>query len=99
MPAYGFALVEEVMDQAGLMEYVGQVVPLAAKYGGQYIITSFAVTPLEGQFKPIGTAVMRFANAQKLREFWDCAEYQPLVELRQRSARVSIIMVDAPDAA
>lgn len=98
MPAYGFALVEEIMDQAGLMEYAGKVVPLAAKYGGQYTIVSFAVTPLEGNFKPVGTAVIQFPNAQKLREFWDCAEYQPLAELRQRSARVSIVMVDAPEA-
>ncbi|HEY0810140.1 MAG TPA: DUF1330 domain-containing protein [Longimicrobiales bacterium] len=95
MPAYGFALVEEVMDQAGLMEYVGKVVPLAAKYGGQYIITSFAVTPLEGSLEPVAAAVIQFPNAEKLREFWDCAEYQPLVELRQRSARVNIVMVDA----
>jgi uncharacterized protein (DUF1330 family) len=99
MPAYGFALVEEVMDQAGLMEYVGKVIPLTAKYGGHYIITSFAVTPLEGRLKPAVVAVMQFPNAEKLREFWDCAEYQPLAQLRQRSARVNILMVDAPEAA
>src|SRR5688572_25930765 len=99
MPAYGFALIEEVMDQAGLQEYAGKVVELAAKFGGHYTIVSFAVTPLEGNFKPIGTAVIQFPDAQKLREFWDCAEYQPLVQLRQRSARVNIIMVDAPESA
>ena len=98
MPAYGFALVEDVMDPDGLQEYVGKVIPLAAKYGGEYIITSFNARPLEGDLAPVAVAVIQFPNIAQLREFWNCAEYKPLVELRQRSARVKIIEVDAPQA-
>ena len=97
MPAYGFALVEEVMDPHGLQEYVGKVIPLAATYGGQYIIVSTNVKPLEGDFAPAAVAVLKFDNVEKLRQFWDCAEYQPLVQLRQRSARVKILQVDSPE--
>lgn len=99
MPAYLIALPEEIHDPAGLQEYVQQVIPLMAQFGGRYIMTSFAVTPLEGEFSNVGAAVAEFPSMDQLRAFWNAPAYAPLRELRHRCVRVRIMAADAPPAA
>jgi uncharacterized protein (DUF1330 family) len=96
MPAYLIALPEEIHDPSGLQEYIQQVIPLMAQFGGRYIITSFAVTPLEGDITNVGAAVAEFPSMEQLRAFWDAPAYAPLRELRQRSLRVRIMAADVP---
>jgi uncharacterized protein (DUF1330 family) len=96
MPAHGIVQIEEVLDPAGLQQYVEQVVPLMAQFGGRYIITSFQTEPLEGGWHPQGIAVVEFETADQLRAFWNSPEYEPLRQLRQRSVRTRIIMADTP---
>ena len=96
MPAYLIALPEEIHDPAGLQEYIRDVIPLMAEFGGRYIITSFAVTPLEGEISNVGAAVAEFPSMEQLRAFWDAPAYAPLRERRQRCLRVRIMALDAP---
>jgi uncharacterized protein (DUF1330 family) len=96
MPAYLIAQPEEIYDPAGLQQYVEQVIPLMATFGGRYIITSSAVTVLEGEGATVGAAVAEFPSMEQLRAFWAAPAYAPLRALRQRSLRVRIIAVDVP---
>ena len=47
MPAYLVALVEEVVDQAGLQQYAGGAAELMARFGGHYVFASFGPQALE----------------------------------------------------
>lgn len=98
MPAYLLALVEEVLDPAGLQQYVEQVIPIMAKFGGGYIVTSFAVEALEGNVRPQGAAVAQFPSAEAARAFWNSEHYAPLKEVRNRCVRVNILLADVPAA-
>lgn len=96
MPAYLIAQPEEIFDQAGLQEYINGVIPLMARFGGRYIITSFAVDRLEGDSHAIAAAVAEFPSIDQLRAFWNSPEYVPLKQLRRRSIKARIIAADVP---
>lgn len=99
MPAYLLALVDEVLDPAGLEQYVQQVIPIMAKFGGRYTVTSFAVEALEGNTSAQGAAVAEFPSLDAARGFWNSDEYAPLKEVRKRSVRVKILLADVPASA
>ena len=100
MPAYIVALVEEVIDPAGLQQYAGGAAELMARFGGRYLFASFGPQPLEAAgVPPQVIAVSEFPDAGQIHSFWRSAEYTPLRELRQRSARVRIYLADAPPGA
>ena len=97
MPAYLVALVEEVLDPAGLQQYAGGVANLMLRFGGRYLFASFGPQPLEGDDSaPQVIAVSEFPDRGRIQEFWAAPDYAPLRELRQRSARVRIYLADAP---
>lgn len=97
MPAYLIANTEEIFDLEGLRLYVERVVPLMATYGGKYIISSFAIEQLEGASPaPLAAAVAEFPSLERLRAFWASDEHAPLLKLRHRSMRLSLIIADVP---
>ena len=99
MPAYIVALVDEVRDPAGLQQYAGAAAQLMARFGGRYLFASFGPQALEGDAAPQAIAVSEFPDASRIQAFWRAPEYDPLRELRQRSARVRIYLADAPPSA
>ena len=100
MPAHLVALVDEVIDPAGLQQYAGGAAELMARFGGRYLFASFGPRSLEGGGAvPQAIAVAEFPDADRIQAFWHAPEYVPLRELRQRSARVRIYVADAPPAA
>ena len=97
MPAYIVALVEEVRDAAGIQQYAAGAAELMARFGGRYLFASFGPRSLEGEGAvPQVIAVSEFPDAGQIEAFWRAAEYVPLRELRQRSARVRIYLADVP---
>lgn len=98
MPAYLIAQTEELRDLNALQEYVGQVIPLMARFGGRYLLTSLAVEVLEGEGPTLAVAVAEFPSMDQLRAFYAAPEYAPLRALRQQSARVRLLAADVPVA-
>ena len=96
MPAHLVALVDEVLDPAGLQQYAGAVSELMSRFGGRYLFASFGPRVLEGSGPLQAVAVAEFPDADRIHAFWSAPEYVPLRELRQRSARVRIYLADAP---
>ena len=100
MPAYVVALVEEVIDPTGLQQYAGGAAQLMAQFGGRYLFASFSVQALEGAgSSPQVIAISEFPDVGKIQAFWNAPEYEPLRQLRHKSARVRIYTADAPPAA
>ncbi len=62
-------------------EYVPQVLPFIAKYGGEVIVASSDAEPLQGKPEK-GVVVLRFPSEEAVRDFVNDPEYQPVKKLR-----------------
>ena len=95
MAAYLVAHVDEVLDPAGLQQYAGGAAALMARFGGKYLFASFGPQALEGDNAPQAIAVSQFPDAAAIRAFLSAPEYEPLRQLRHRSARVRLLLAEA----
>ena len=93
MAAYLMGQIEEVTDAAGFGQYREQVGPLIAQYGGRFLAVGEAGEN-EGRWGPETYVLIEFPSLERAREWYGCAEYRPLKELRQRSARVNLVLVE-----
>jgi len=93
MPAYLIAEVE-ITDAAGYEEYRKRVPAIIAAHGGRYLVRGGAIEPLEGSWAPARLAVIEFPDMAALKAFHDSPAYRPLLQLRQRTARSSLIAVE-----
>jgi uncharacterized protein (DUF1330 family) len=93
MPAYMIAGLDEVTDPAGFEEYRVKVRPMIDRYGGRYLAAGPA-QHAEGEWRPGVVAVIEFPSMERLREWYDSAEYQPLKQLRMRSTKGSLAFID-----
>jgi uncharacterized protein (DUF1330 family) len=97
MPAYLISQTEEILDLEGLRLYVEAVMPLLGRYGGKSIVNSYEIERLEGDAPaPLSAGVLEFPSIETLRAFWTSTEHAPLLELRGRSVRTSLIIADVP---
>ncbi len=93
MPGYVIADVE-VFDPAVFEEYRAGVSGTIAAYGGRYLVRGGATETKEGDWSPNRLIVLEFPSLARAREWFDSAEYRPLIALRQRSARTKIVIAD-----
>jgi uncharacterized protein (DUF1330 family) len=93
MPGYVIADVE-VTDPAVFEEYRQRVSGTIAQYGGRYLVRGGATQTKEGDWSPKRLIVLEFPSLARAREWFDSAEYRPLIALRQRSARTKIVIAE-----
>ncbi len=81
MNAY-FILTHTITDlETYRNEYIPQVLPFIAKYGGEIIVASPDAEPLQGN-PAKGVVVLRFPPEEAVRGFVNDPEYQPAKKLR-----------------
>ena len=85
----------EVTDSTGIQEYVKQVVPLIESFGGQYVLSGAVTQILEGSTGANLAAVIEFDDAAQMHNWYKSPAYAPLRELRQRSAKTELMVVEA----
>jgi uncharacterized protein (DUF1330 family) len=83
-----------VKDPVRFGEYRDKVAPMIARFGGRYLIRGGAVTPLEGEPKLDRVVVLEFPSMEKLRAFYDSADYAPLIKLRQAATDGDVALVE-----
>ncbi len=93
MAAYLIADIE-VTDVAGYEEYKQRVPAVIAAFGGRYLVRGGTTEVLEGTWQPKRNAVIEFPSMASLKAFWESADYQPLRELRERSARSTLVAMN-----
>ena len=84
----------DIFDSAGFAEYRKAVVPLVEKYGGKYIAVSDQVETLEGSWSPKRIVVIQFPSMARAREWFSCEDYRETCQIRKRTARSEIILVE-----
>jgi uncharacterized protein (DUF1330 family) len=93
MAAYLIANID-VVDPVLYEEYRKGVSATIAAHGGRYLTRGGAVELLEGEFDVKRFVVVEFPSAAALRAWYACPEYQPLLQLRQRSSKGTLMMVE-----
>ena len=93
MPAYLISQID-VHDPQGYEEYRKLVGASLAKYGGKFIVRGGNIDVLEGNWKPKRIVVCEFESAARAREWYQSPEYKPAMNVRQKTARAQIIVVD-----
>ena len=90
-----YILVEiEVTDPVAYEEYK-RMAPVSIEfYGGKYIVRGGPSECLEGAWPSKRLVILEFADRDRARAWWDSKEYRPARDLRQRSARCSMMLVD-----
>lgn len=93
MAAYIFASVE-ITDPAAYEEYRRRVPAVIEAYGGRYLVRGGAVERLEGDGELDRLVILEFPDMARLKAFYQSAQYQPLLAIRQRAARSNLIAVE-----
>jgi len=93
MPAYLIADIE-VTDPVGYEEYKKRVPAIIAAHGGRYLARGGANEVLEGTWRPRRSAIIEFPSLTSVKAFWESPEYQPLREIRERSAKSNLVAVE-----
>lgn len=88
----------DVTDQAAFEEYRRQVPAVIEAYGGRYLVRGGATEVLEGDAHPQRQVILEFADMASLKAFYHSPEYRPLIALRQRAARGTLIAIEGVSA-
>lgn len=93
MPAYVIASIE-VTDPALYEDYRRQVEATVQAHGGRFLVRGGAGRLLEGGGPPHRSVVVEFPSMARLQAWYDSPEYRPLIELRRRASRGTLIAVE-----
>jgi uncharacterized protein (DUF1330 family) len=93
--ALGYLVVNiEVKDPIKFQEYREKVAPLIAKFGGRYLIRGGEQWRLEGNPPLNRLAVLEFPSVAAAEQFYNSAEYQPVMSLRLESTQSDLVLVE-----
>ena len=67
---------------------------LIRKHGGEYVVRDGSLDVLEGDWRPARLVVLRFPDRGSAMAFVDDPDYRPLKEIRHRTARTNIVLVE-----
>lgn len=93
MAAYLYGNIE-ITDPMLYEEYRARVPAVITAHGGRYLVRGGAVTPLEGDTPAHRQVILEFPTMAQLQAFYRSADYQPLLALRQRAARGTLLAVE-----
>ena len=93
MPAY-FIGEHRIIDEARYREYLRQVAPMIARFGGRYITRVGTHRVLEGEWQPNRVVIIEFPDMAALTGLYGSPEYQPLIALRQSASEDVLIAVE-----
>ena len=76
------------------VEYQQKVPALVARYGGKYLARAGVLHPLEGDLGIKRMIIVEFESMDAARQFYDSAEYAPLLKLRKETTRSHVAFVE-----
>jgi uncharacterized protein (DUF1330 family) len=65
-----------------------------AAYEGKFIVRGGNTETLEGNWQPQRIVVLEFPTVKQAKDWWASTEYAPAKEIRQRSAKTKMILVE-----
>lgn len=92
MPAYVVALVD-VTDPEGYKEYVAGVPATVHAHGGRFLARAPGPALLEGGPAPGRAVILEFPSVEAARTWHGSKEYEPLLRIRQRCSRGTLLLL------
>jgi uncharacterized protein (DUF1330 family) len=93
MPAY--VIVEiEVTDPVGYEDYKKLASDSVQAKGGKYIVRGGKTEVLEGEWQPKRIVILEFPSMDRAKEWLNCEEYREPRQMRHRTARTNMVLVD-----
>jgi uncharacterized protein (DUF1330 family) len=93
MAAYLHATLE-ITDAALYEQYRAAVPALIERYGGRYLVRGGAVQVLEGEGAASRQVILEFPDMAALQAWYGSADYAPLIALRQRASRGTLVAIE-----
>ena len=93
MAAYVIADIQ-VTDPAGYEPYKPLALASIARFGGRFLARGGKAMLLEGQPAPERIVVIEFADAAAAQRWYDSAEYQAALKIRQANSQGRVILVE-----
>ena len=91
----GYVIAEiTVTDPDAYKQYAATVAPIAAKFGGKYLVRGGQTVAVEGDPPGGRIVVIEFDNLAAARAFEDSSEYQAVAPLRHKAARSRVFLVE-----
>lgn len=99
MPAFLIAD-ETITDPETFEEYKREVLPLIIRHGGRFLSRGGGLEVLEpGKgWEPDRMVIIEFPSMAALKQWYESADYAPIRELRLRSARSTLVALEAGGA-
>jgi uncharacterized protein (DUF1330 family) len=97
MAAYIFATID-IVDLAAYEEYRQRVPAVIEAFGGRYLARGGAVERLEGNAPLNRLVILEFPDMARLKAFYNSTEYQPLLAIRQRAAKSTLLAIEGVGA-
>jgi len=88
----------EITDPALFEEYRAKVPATIAKYGGRYLVRGGDPQSLEGDRPLRRCVILEFDSPARLAEWYHSSDYAPLKDLRQKSARTHLFLLNGVEA-
>ena len=93
MAAYIIADVD-VTDSVLFDEYRKQVGPTIEKYGGKYLVRGGTTEAVEGGWSPKRLVILEFESLERAREWYHSPDYSGPKDLRHKSAKTNVTIVE-----
>jgi uncharacterized protein (DUF1330 family) len=93
LPAYVIVNFDVLDEEAGLA-YASVAQQSILSHGGRYLVAGPTPMPAEGTWDSSGFVVIEFPDMDRVRKWYDSAEYRRAREIRQDKARVSMLFVE-----
>jgi uncharacterized protein (DUF1330 family) len=84
----------EVIEPVEYERYKSMAQTTIAKYGGEYVVRGGKAERAEGDWTPKRLVILRFESAARARQWLESPEYAPARELRHRTARSNMVIVE-----
>ena len=92
MAAYMIARIN-VTDPEQYKKYIAVTPGILAKFGAKFIARGGDTVTLEGPEETTRVVIVEFPSLDKVREFYNSAEYQEAIKIREGAAEVSLVGV------
>jgi len=92
MTAYVVAQLE-ITDPDTYAAYTSKVTATILQYGGKFIVRGGPYEVLEGDYPQLRFVIVAFADVEAAKTWYDSPEYQPLIALREKSTRGTLLLV------
>ena len=94
MSVFFLVQIETISDEGMYREYIGKVIPIITKYGGEYVLRSEKITIMTGNWNLKRILLIRFASKEKIQECLQSGECKEIAHLREISTTSKAIIIE-----